>query len=320
MFVDSATINIKSGRGGNGVNCFYSDKLTRHGHPDGGDGGLGGNVIIRVSADVHTLLDFRYRQHFKAKDGKHGSGKKKKGADGEDCIIRVPAGTLIYEKDTNALIVDLIDCNEEFIIAEGGNSGKGNRTHKNATDGTSGQEVTICLELKLIADVGLIGLPNSGKSTFITKITNAHPKIAAYPFTTKSPVLGVVREDDFEFKIAEIPGLIKDAHKGKGLGDLFLRHIERTRLLVHLMDISKVESDPYLDYQIINEELELYKKGVSKKKRILAANKMDLPEANSNLRKLAKKVKDKIYPISCKTGEGIELLMDEIKTCIKMQK
>ena len=313
MFIDTARIQIKAGKGGNGVNSFYRDKLTRRGHPDGGDGGRGGDVIIRVSADIHTLIDFQYRRHFKAKDGKNGSGKKKKGADGQDCIIKVPAGTLIFENEKNILLADLIHDGEEFIVAKGGESGKGNRSHKDATEGSTGEEKAIRLELKLLADVGILGLPNSGKSTLISKISNAHPKIALYPFTTMAPVLGAVKSEDFEFKVAEVPGLIKGAHSGKGLGDLFLKHIERTKLLVHLIDAAREDRDPFLDYQIINEELRLYGKGLEKKEKILAANKMDLPAAKKNLTSLRKRIKEDIFPVSSKTGKGIGALINEIK-------
>ncbi|MBN1405514.1 MAG: GTPase ObgE, partial [Candidatus Omnitrophica bacterium] len=273
MFIDTAKVNVKAGNGGNGVNCFYTDKLTRPGHPDGGDGGKGGDVIIRVSHELsgHTLIDFQYRQHFKAHDGKHGSGKKKKGADGDDSVILVPPGTLIFDNDTNMLVADLVKNSEEIVIAAGGEGGKGNRSHKDATQGSLGEERKIRLELKLIADVGIIGFPNAGKSTLISKISNAHPKIAAYPFTTKNPVLGVVRTDDLEFTAVEVPGLMEGAHRGIGLGDLFLRHIERTRLLVHLVDIGENTKDASDDYKNINEELRLYGKGLARKPRIVAA-------------------------------------------------
>lgn len=317
MFIDNAKIKVKAGKGGNGVNSFYRDKLTRKGHPDGGDGGRGGSVIIRVSADVHTLLDFQYRRHFKAKDGKNGSGKKKKGAGGADCIIKVPAGTLIFDKITNILLADLTEEADELVIAKGGGSGKGNRSHRDATDGSSGEEKDIRLELKLIADVGILGLPNSGKSTLISKISNARPKIALYPFTTKVPILGVVRHKDVEFKVAEVPGLIKGAHKGKGLGDLFLKHIERTKLLVHLIDAAEENREPFEDYQVINEELGLYGKGLSERERILVANKMDLPAAKENIKVLKRKIKQNLFLISCKTEEGISSLLNEICRRIK---
>lgn len=319
MFIDSAKIKVAAGNGGNGVNSFYRNIITRKGHPDGGDGGGGGNVIARVSTDVHTLLDFQYRQHFKAKDGRHGSGKKKRGAGGGDCIIKVPQGTLVYDAETNILLADLTDAGEELIVAKGGEGGKGNRSHKDATNGELGEKSEIRLELKLIADVGIIGLPNSGKSTLISKVSNAQPKIAAYPFTTKAPVLGVVKGEDFDFKVAEVPGLIKDAYKGKGLGDLFLKHIERTKLLVHLIDVGEENKTPCEDYKTINEELRLYGKGLDKKEKVVVANKIDLPFAEENIRRLKESVKENLFAISSKTGEGIEALTEHIRFKIKQQ-
>ena len=319
MFIDTAKVKIKAGKGGNGVNSFYRDKLTRRGHPDGGDGGHGGNVILRVSTDVHTLIDFQYRQHFKAKDGKNGSSKKKKGTDGAGCVIKIPPGTLIIDNNAAILLADLTEDGEELVIAKGGQGGRGNRSHKDATDGCQGEEKFIRLELKLIADAGIVGFPNSGKSTLISRISNAHPKIAPYPFTSKAPVLGIVRGEDFEFKVAEVPGLIKGAYKGKGLGDLFLKHIERTRLLVHLIDAGQEHRNPFLDYQDVNEELRLYGKGVDKKYKILVANKMDLAIAKENLKLLKEKIKENIFPISSKTGKGTDALIVEIRHRLKMQ-
>lgn len=334
MFIDTARIKVEAGYGGNGVNSFYRDKLTRAGHPDGGDGGSGGSVILRVSTNVHTLLDFQYRQHFKAQDGKHGSSKKKKGAAGKDSIVLAPMGTLVFDNDANTLLADLTKDNEELVIAKGGEGGKGNRSHKDATPGSEGEDKNIRLELKLIADVGIIGFPNAGKSTLISKISKAHPKIASYPFTTTAPVLGVVKLDDFEFKIAEVPGLIEGAYKGKGLGDLFLRHIERTKLLVHLIDVGENPRNPFTDYKNINEELRLYGKGLIKKNKILAANKIDVEGAEKNIEMLKEKinpvrntnsskkgisngVKQKIFPISSKMGTGIPALIDEICNRLK---
>ena len=238
MFIDTANITVKAGKGGKGVDSFYRDKLNMDGYPDGGDGGNGGNIIIRVSTDVHTLIDFRYRHIFKAGDGKQGSSKKSRGKDGETIVILVPEGTLVYDNKAKRLIRDLVKAGEELLVAKGGERGRGNRSHKNATPGKEGEERELFIELKLIADVGIIGLPNAGKSTLISRISKAHPRIAAFPFTTKNPVLGVVEYgDEKRFKIAEIPGLIEDSHKGKGLGDKFLRHAERTRFYVHLLDL-----------------------------------------------------------------------------------
>jgi len=317
MFIDLAKIEVKSGRGGKGVDSFYKDKLTRSGHPDGGDGGCGGDVIVRVSANAHTLIDFQYRRHFKADKGKDGSSKKKKGHDGADSIIKVPVGTLIYDHEKNTLLADLTKIDEEIIVAKGGQGGKGNRSHKNATLGGGEEQKIIRLELKLIADVGIIGFPNSGKSTLISKISKARPKIAPYPFTTKFPVLGVVEHNGFEFKIAEVPGLIKGAHTGRGLGDLFLRHTERTNILIHLIDIADTTRDSYDNYKDISEELRLYGKGVNKKPRIIVANKIDLDEAKINIENLKKKLKKDIFTISSKTGEGLDKLLDEVCNRLK---
>ncbi|MFH0731906.1 MAG: GTPase ObgE [Candidatus Omnitrophota bacterium] len=325
MFIDTAKIEVIAGNGGDGVDSFYRDKLTRKGHPDGGDGGKGGNVIIRVSTNVHTLIDFQYRQHVRAKDASHGSGKKKTGANGADCTILVPAGTLVFDYATGELIADLTQDNEEIIVAKGGEAGKGNRSHKDATEGKPGEQRVIRLELKSIADVGIIGLPNSGKSTLISKISRAHPKIASYPFTTTAPVLGIVSHNDFEFKVAEVPGLIKGAHTGKGLGDLFLRHVERTSLLIHLVDISEASQDPYSDYKDINEELRLYGKGLVKKDKILVANKIDVDSAKEKIdvlkKKIAKsKLRHNFFSISGATGEGIDALLDELCKRLKNAK
>ncbi len=317
MFIDTAKIKLKSGSGGDGAKGFYRDKYTRTGHPDGGDGGKGGDVIIRVSTDAHTLIDFQYRQQFKAADGGKGGGKKKTGANGADCIIKVPAGTLIFDYETNAPLADLTINNQEFIIAKGGARGKGNRSHKDATPGEEGEEKIIRLELKIIADAGIVGLPNSGKSTLISKISNAHPKIASYPFTTKAPVLGVIRKDDFVFTVAEVPGLIEGASKGKGLGDLFLRHLERTRLLVHLIDVSEQAENPLADYDVIKKELKAYGKGLSKKEKIIAVNKIDLPGADSNIQLLRTKIKKGMFSISGKTGQGVDDLIEEIRKRLK---
>jgi GTP-binding protein len=313
MFIDTAKIKVKAGRGGNGVNSLYRDKLTLKGHPDGGDGGRGGDIIIRVSTNVHTLIDFQYRHTFKAEDANHGSGKKKKGKDGKDSILYVPAGTLVYNSDTGELVKELVNAEDEYIIAEGGAGGRGNRSHKDATRGEEGEEKNILLELKLIADVGIIGLPNAGKSTLIRCLSKARPRVAAFPFTTKSPVLGMVEYKDHSFSIIEIPGLIKDAHKGKGLGHLFLRHAERVRLFLHLLDISKPAVDEiYTDYLTLNRELGLYKKDLSNKPQIIVGNKIDIETAKENLEDLEKRIGGKIIAISAQEGIGIKELIKKI--------
>ena len=314
MFIDTAKITVQAGKGGKGVDSFYRDKLNVKGFPDGGDGGNGGDIIIRVSTDVHTLLDFRYRQIFKAKNGKHGSSKQQRGRNGETRIIKVPEGTLIFDFETKALIRDLVKAPDEIIIAKGGAGGKGNRSHKSATFGEDGQEQVLFLELKVIADVGIIGSPNAGKSTLISHISKAHPKIAAFPFTTKAPVLGVVEyDDDKTFKIVEIPGLIEDAHKGKGLGDKFLRHAERTKFFIHLIDLSKETADEVIsDYNQINKELSLYSDKLADKPQILVGNKIELEHSKNNLKELEKTIDEKVLAISAKDSIGLEELVEAI--------
>ena len=314
MFIDTARITVKAGNGGRGVNTFYRDKLNMKGFPDGGDGGNGGDIILRVSTNVHTLIDFRYRQIFQAKDGGSGGSKQKRGKNGPKLIIEVPEGTLVYDGETDGLLKDLLKKGDEIIVAKGGIGGKGNRSHKNAIPGEKGQIKKLFLELKLIADVGIIGLPNAGKSTLISKISNAHPRIAAFAFTTKNPVLGVVRYGDGNvFKIAEIPGLIEDSHKGKGLGDKFLRHAERTKFFVHLIDLSKQSpEDVIADYYKINKELELYSEKLIAKGQIIAGNKMDTDEARHNLDLVKKKLNKNIVPISAKESTGIDKLVKAI--------
>jgi GTP-binding protein len=331
MFIDEAKIYVKAGDGGSGVNSFYRDKYTRRGKPDGGNGGKGGDIIIECDENIQTLLDFQFKQHFRARNGSHGSGKKKNGRDGANCIIRVPVGTVIRDCSTHFLIRDLAKINEKVIVAKGGNGGKGNSGLRLATleipnyrrkakflmglatKGDKGEEKRLSLELKLIADVGIIGFPNVGKSTLISSISNARPKIANYPFTTKSPILGIVIREDKNFKVADIPGLIEGSHRGKGLGDKFLRHIERTRLLVHIVDIAAVEGrNPVEDYHSLNRELRFYSTKLKEKPQIIAANKMDLPGAQENLERFKAKLRKEIFPISALTGEGLEELIETI--------
>jgi GTPase len=314
MFIDTAKITVKAGNGGRGVDTFYRDKLNMKGFPDGGDGGNGGDIILRVSTNVHTLIDFRYRQLYQAKDGGSGGSKQKHGKNGPKLIIQVPEGTLVYDDDTKVLIKDLLKEGDEIIAAKGGAGGKGNRSHKNATPGEKGQIRKLFLELKIIADIGIIGLPNAGKSTLISKISNAHPRIAAFAFTTKSPVLGVVRYADGKaFKIAEIPGLIEDSHKGKGLGDKFLRHAERTKFFVHMIDLSRQNPEEVVaDYHKINKELELYSDKLIKKGQLVVGNKMDTDEARRNLDTVKKRLNKNIIPISAKESTGIDKLVKAI--------
>jgi GTPase len=314
MFIDTAKITVKSGDGGNGVNTFYRDKLNMDGFPDGGDGGNGADVILRVSTDVHTLIDFRYRQIFQGQNGVSGSSKKSRGRNGTPLVIKVPEGTLVYDIIENSLIKDLVKEGDELIVAKGGIGGRGNRSHKNATPGEKGQIRKIFLELKLIADVGIIGFPNVGKSTLISKISKAHPRIASFAFTTKSPVLGVVEcNDDKTFKIAEIPGLIEDSHKGKGLGDKFLRHAERTKFYLHLIDLSKETPDEVIsEYHKINKELGLYSEKLASKEQIIVGNKIDQALARHNFDIVKKNIKKDIIAISAKEGTGLHKLIKSI--------
>lgn len=314
MFADQVRIFIRAGRGGNGCRSFYRDKYYRHPQPDGGDGGRGGDVVIVVDGHVLTLLDFKFRQHFKAENGNHGSSKNQKGRNGATLVIKVPVGTTVKDKLTGFLLRDLTQPGEQVIVARGGEGGKGNNRGKEITLSAPGEEREVLLELKLFADVGIVGFPNVGKSTLLSKVSQAKPKIANYPFTTKEPILGVVNSEDFSFVMSDLPGLIKGAHQGKGLGIRFLRHIERTKILVHLLDMAATEGrNPVDDFLSVNKELDLYSKELSQKPQIIAANKMDMPEAKKNLVYFRKRIKKRIYPISALTGEGIDTLLKVIQ-------
>jgi GTP-binding protein len=313
MFIDSARIYVKAGSGGNGCNSFYRDKYTRKGIPDGGNGGKGASIIIKADRSLHTLLDFQYNPHFTGKHGAHGSGKQKKGKDAPGIIIRVPCGTTVTDAKTKCALRDLDKDEEEFVVVRGGAGGRGNRHTAQATLGEPGQERELLLDLKVIADAGVVGFPNAGKSTLISNISNAHPKIAAYPFTTKFPVLGVVKSASKTFVIADIPGLIEGSSAGRGLGHKFLRHLERTKVIVHLIDMAGSQGrDPLQDYNIINKELKNYSAEVSKKPQILAANKMDIDNAAPNLERFKKSIKSKVYPISALKKEGLEELIEAV--------
>jgi len=310
MFIDTASITVQAGRGGNGVDSVYRDKFNRRGFPDGGDGGDGGDVIIRVSTNVHTLLDFKYRRIFKAARGLHGSGKKKRGRDGKDTIIVVPCGTLVYDASNKLLLKDLVEDDGELLVVKGGCGGRGNRSRRDATKGEEGEIKDLFLELKLIADVGIIGFPNVGKSTLISRISKARPKIAAFPFTTKNPILGVVEHEDSVFRVAEIPGLIEDSYKGKGLGDKFLRHAERTKVLMHLIDLSHQDARDILNnYAKINRELKLYNKKFPLKPQIIVGNKLDLEPSRNNFKILKKRLGKDVLAISAKEGIGLDRLV-----------
>ena len=291
-FLDQAKIYIKAGNGGSGSSSFRREKYVEFGGPDGGDGGNGGSVILVSERNLNTLVDFRYKQHFKAENGRSGSKKNKTGAGGENLILKVPIGTQIYEEDNNTLIYDLTKNNEKFVVATGGEGGLGNTRFKSSTNraprkktsGKQGEEFWIWLQLKVIADAGIIGLPNAGKSSLLSKCTRAKPKIANYPFTTINPNLGVLNLNHKEIILADIPGLIEGSHKGVGLGDKFLRHIERCKVLIHLIDIS--EKDIIGNYLKIRNELSKYDKKILKKTEIVVFNKSDLIDMNSINEKL----------------------------------
>jgi len=331
-FIDEAKIYVKSGDGGKGCVSFRREKYVPRGGPDGGDGGKGGDVIIRASRSHRTLLDLKYNQHHKAQRGAHGEGSNRTGKNGDDAEIIVPVGTIIRDADTGEILGDLVEAGQTCIVAQGGMGGKGNAHFKSATnqapryaqDGIPAVERTIFLELKLLADVGVIGLPNVGKSTLISRVSSAKPKIADYPFTTLRPNLGVVRVDDDEtFVMADIPGLIEGAHLGMGLGIKFLRHIERTSVLVHILDISKDEtSNGWNDFQTINRELSSFSPAIMKKPQIVAVNKTDLPDTVERLEKEKQKFEKEgiiIFPISAVTGNGIKALIWEISRRLKEQ-
>ncbi|UCD35674.1 MAG: GTPase ObgE [Nitrospiraceae bacterium] len=321
-FIDQVKVYVRAGDGGRGCVSFRREKYIPRGGPDGGDGGRGGHVIFRAERDLNTLIDIHYQQQYQAERGQHGLGKNMHGKNGRDLIIPVPAGTLIREFDSGQVLCDLTAEGQEFTAARAGRGGLGNSHFKSATrqapkfaqPGEPGEEKILLLELKLLADVGLIGLPNAGKSTLISTLSSARPKIADYPFTTLKPVLGVVKYGEFQsFVIADIPGLIEGAHRGAGLGFQFLRHVERTSLLLHLVDISEMaEGDPAVNLEIINRELELYSPQLMKKPQAVAATKLDIKGDGRRLDSLAEYCKDRQYdffPLSAVTGEGIKELM-----------
>ena len=298
-FLDQAKIYIKAGNGGSGSASFRREKFIEFGGPDGGDGGDGGSVIIESDRNLNTLIDFRYAQHFKAQHGKNGSKRNRTGANGENLILKVPVGTQIYEEDNNTLIYDFTKNKERYLVASGGKGGLGNvrfkssvnRAPKKKTNGKNGEEFWIWLQLKVIADIGIIGKPNAGKSSLLSALTRAKPKIANYPFTTLNPNLGVTYYDRKEVTLADIPGLVEGAHKGIGLGDKFLRHIERCKVLLHLIDLS--ENNLEKTYKEITKELSSYDKKLSKKKEIIFFNKSDLFD-NDEIKKKLENFKKKI--------------------------
>ena len=314
-FLDQAKVYIRSGDGGAGSVSFRREKYIEFGGPDGGDGGRGGDVWVEAVQGLNTLIDYRYQQHFKAKTGVHGMGRNRTGAKGEDAILKVPVGTQIYEEDNETLICDLTEIGQRFKLASGGNGGFGNQHFKSSTNqaprranpGLPGEEAWIWLRLKLIADAGLVGLPNAGKSTFLATVTAAKPKIADYPFTTLHPNLGVVRIDAREFVMADIPGLIEGAHAGVGIGDRFLGHVERTRVLLHL--VSAREEDPAAVYNTIRGELAAYGHGLTDKAEIVALSQVDLLDDEARAEKqaaLAEACGRRPLLLSSATGEGVQ--------------
>ncbi len=306
-FLDQVKIYIKAGNGGDGSPSFRREKFIEYGGPDGGDGGKGGSVILKAEQNLNTLIDFRYQQHHKAKRGENGAGQNRTGKSGEDLILKVPLGTQVFEEDNKTLIYDFRKISEEFIAAAGGKGGLGNTRFKSSTNraprkftkGTQGEEFTIWLQLKTIADIGIIGLPNAGKSSLLASVTNANPKIANYQFTTLNPNLGVASYDDKEITIADIPGLVEGAHKGTGLGIQFLKHIERCKSLLHLIDITS--EDLKKSYQQVKNELKKYSNKLTKKKELIVLNKIDLideKEVNHIIKDFKKNTKSEVIAVS----------------------
>ena len=330
MFLDEVTVEVMAGDGGNGCMAYRREKYVEMGGPFGGNGGRGSNIIFKADEGLNTLIDLRYRRVIKGDKGENGLGKGMTGKSATDVVVKVPVGTVITDQESGLVLGDLTKNEEEIVVAEGGRGGRGNialATRSNlcpsyAENGEPGERRKVKVELKLLADVGLVGLPSVGKSTFISMISAAKPKIAAYHFTTLTPNLGVVKtKDNRSFVVADLPGLIEGASLGEGLGDEFLKHIERTRVVAHIIDMGATEGrDPYDDYLIINKELANFKTNLLTKKQIIIANKMDVPGAEENLKKFKEKVKEEVYPISAITKDGIDEvlyrmadLLDEIK-------
>ncbi|MCC6451268.1 MAG: GTPase ObgE [Acidobacteria bacterium] len=325
MFLDRVKIHVKAGDGGNGVTAFRREKFVPRGGPSGGDGGVGGSVFIESDEGLNTLLHLRYNPEHKAERGRHGEGSNRSGKDGEHTTVRVPVGTQIFDADSGELLFDFVEAGQKFLVAKGGKGGWGNAHFATPTkqapkyhyDGRPGEERNLQLELKLIADVGLVGFPNAGKSTLISVISAAKPKIADYPFTTLEPNLGVVDMGEYRtFVVADIPGLIEGASNGAGLGDRFLRHVERTKLILHLVDVSSFSGrDPVEDYEIINRELAAYDEGLAKRPQIVVATKIDAlddQERLDSLKKRAKADKRAFFAISAIANMGVSELVAEV--------
>ena len=324
-FVDEAIITVRSGDGGRGCTSFRRERYIERGGPDGGDGGDGGHVILKIDESKRTLFDYRRQKLLLAKNGEGGKGKQKHGKNGSHFTISLPPGTIVSNADTNEIIIDLTDTADEYIVAQGGMGGRGNKRFASSTNraprysqpGIPGIELKLKLELKLLADVGLVGLPNAGKSTLISKISAARPKIADYPFTTLTPILGMVEPNFGEpFAVADIPGLIEGAHQGTGLGISFLKHIERTGILVHLIDSSQIDPDsPLKAFNLINNELSKYSETLAQKTQIVVLNKTDLPDTIQKIEVFKNALKDiQILTISAITGEGVKDLINLLAT------
>ena len=318
MFIDEAVVELVAGSGGNGCLAFRREKYVAMGGPFGGNGGKGSDIIFKVDPGLNTLIDFKYKKIIKGNKGENGLGKGMHGKNAEDIIIPVPLGTVVTDYDTNLVIADLTKNGEEYVIAKGGRGGRGNMafaTQSNpapnyAENGEPGEKIKVKIELKLMADVGLVGMPSVGKSTFISRISASKPKIADYPFTTLKPNLGVVKtSDNRSFVVADLPGLIKGASLGHGLGDKFLKHTQRTRVIAHIIDMSGYTNEPYNDYITINKELENFDKSLIQKPQIIIANKMDMPDAKENLEKFKQKVDKEVYEMSAINGEGIDKII-----------
>ena len=325
-FLDQAKLYVSSGKGGNGCVSFRREKYIEFGGPNGGDGGKGGNVSIECVDGLNTLIDFRFKQHFNAKSGEDGKGNEKKGSNGEDIILRVPRGTIILEEDNQTVIADLKEVGQKLVLLEGGNGGFGNSHFKgpnnqaprHANPGLEGEEKWIWLRLKLIADVGLIGLPNAGKSTFISSVSSAKPKVADYPFTTLNPVLGIASHKSNEITIADIPGLIEGAHDGKGLGDRFLGHVERCSILIHLIDC--LSDNPHHDWKTIRNEIKSYSGDLADKNEIIALSKTDTiseDEGDRKIKKLEEMTGKKVFDLSSVTNKGLEEILNKVLNVIK---
>jgi GTP-binding protein len=327
-FIDEADVHVRAGDGGRGCVSFLREKYKPHGGPNGGDGGDGGHVVFEVNPGLTTLLDFKYQPLIKAGRGEHGRGKEQYGKRGEDRVVRVPPGTIVRDKETGEIIADLRTAQERAIVAHGGRGGRGNmhfatptnQAPRHAQPGTPGEDLHVHIELQLMADVGIVGYPNAGKSTLISTVSAARPRIADYPFTTLVPHLGVVRfDEEGSFVLADIPGLIEGAHRGLGLGHRFLRHVSRTSLLIHLIDASGLSGrDPFADYEAINHELAAFDATLAAKPQIVVANKLDLAEARDRLPALRARFAARgieLHGISAATGEGVAALMRNVGRC-----